>query len=93
MKTCFVRANDYEESSFAEGLSEASLTSALVEGKSTEGDAGTAASRGSDSAMDSNVDLTIVEDEEEALRSPAEVEGNEAFPPQPQKDLECPSSP
>ncbi|KAG5213926.1 hypothetical protein MJG53_002812 [Ovis ammon polii x Ovis aries] len=58
-------ANDYEESSFAEGLSEASLTSALVEGKSTEGDAGTAASRGSDSAMDSNVDLTIVEDEEE----------------------------
>uniref|UniRef100_A0A8B9W6C1 Caveolae associated protein 2 n=1 Tax=Bos mutus grunniens TaxID=30521 RepID=A0A8B9W6C1_BOSMU len=29
------------------------------------GDAGTATSRGSDSAMDSNVDLTIVEDEEE----------------------------
>ena len=58
-------ANDYEESSFAEGLSEASLTSALVEGKSREGDAGTATSRGSDSAMDSNVDLTIVEDEEE----------------------------
>ena len=27
-----------------------------------------------------------------SLRSPAEVEGNEAFPPQPQKDLECPSS-
>ena len=24
--------------------------------------------------------------------NPAEVEGNEAFPPQPQKDLECPSS-
>lgn len=58
-------ANDYEESSFAEGLSEASLTGALVEGKSPEGDSGTAASRGSDSAMDSNVDLTIVEDEEE----------------------------
>ncbi|CAI9164938.1 unnamed protein product [Rangifer tarandus platyrhynchus] len=58
-------ANDYEESSFAEGPSEASLTGALVEGKSLEGDAGTAASRGSDSAMDSNVDLTIVEDEEE----------------------------
>lgn len=57
-------ANDYEESSFAEGLSEASLTGALVEGKSPEGDAGTAASRGSDSALDSNVDLTIVEDEE-----------------------------
>ncbi|XP_058908942.2 caveolae-associated protein 2 [Kogia breviceps] len=57
--------NDHEESSFAEGLSEASLTSVLVEGKSTEGDAGRAASRGSDSAMDSNIDLTIVEDEEE----------------------------
>ena len=28
-----------------------------------------------------------------SLRSPAEVEGNEAFPPQPQKDLECPSTP
>ena len=27
-----------------------------------------------------------------SLRSPAEFEGNEAFPPQPQKDLECPSS-
>ena len=27
-----------------------------------------------------------------SLRSPAEVEGNEAFPPQPQKHLECPSS-
>ena len=27
-----------------------------------------------------------------SLRSLAEVEGNEAFPPQPQKDLECPSS-
>ena len=26
------------------------------------------------------------------LRSPAEGEGNEAFPPQPQRDLECPSS-
>ncbi|TEA33764.1 hypothetical protein DBR06_SOUSAS16110005 [Sousa chinensis] len=57
--------NDHEESSFAERLSEASLTSVLVEGKSMEGDAGRAASRGSDSAMDSNIDLTIVEDEEE----------------------------
>ncbi|XP_047629061.1 caveolae-associated protein 2 [Phacochoerus africanus] len=57
--------NDHEESSFAEGLSEASLPSALVEGKSLEGDAGRAASRGSSSAMDSNIDLAIVEDEEE----------------------------
>uniref|UniRef100_A0A8C3WS98 Caveolae associated protein 2 n=1 Tax=Catagonus wagneri TaxID=51154 RepID=A0A8C3WS98_9CETA len=57
--------NDHEESSFAEGISEASLPSALVEGKSLEEDAGTAASRGSSSAMDSNIDLTIVEDEEE----------------------------
>lgn len=57
--------NDHEESSFAEGLSEASLTGALVEGKGGEGDAGRAASRGSNSGMDSNVDLTVVEDEEE----------------------------
>lgn len=57
--------NDQEESSFAEGLSEASLTGALVEGKGAEGDAGRAASRGSNSGMDSNVDLTVVEDEEE----------------------------
>lgn len=57
--------NDHEESSFAEGLSEASLTGALVEGKEGEGDAGRAASRGSNSGMDSNVDLTVVEDEEE----------------------------
>ena len=27
-----------------------------------------------------------------SLRSPAEVEGNEGFPPQPEKDLESPSS-
>lgn len=57
--------NGQEESSFAEGLSEASLTGALVEGKGAEGDAGRAASRGSNSGMDSNVDLTVVEDEEE----------------------------
>lgn len=57
--------NDHEESSFAEGLSEASLPGALVEGKGGEGDAGRAASRGSNSGMDSNVDLTVVEDEEE----------------------------
>ncbi|XP_006207351.2 caveolae-associated protein 2 [Vicugna pacos] len=57
--------NDHEESSFAEGLSEASLSSALAEGKSADGDADGAASRGSHSAVDSNVDLTIVEDEEE----------------------------
>lgn len=58
--------NDHEESSLAEGLSEASLPGAAVEGKGAEGDAGRAASRGSNSGMDSNVDLTIVEDEEEA---------------------------
>lgn len=57
--------NDHEESSLAEGLSEASLPGAVVEGKGAEGDAGRAASRGSNSGMDSNVDLTIVEDEEE----------------------------
>ena len=28
-----------------------------------------------------------------SLRSPAEVEGNEGFPPQPEKELESPSSP
>lgn len=57
--------NDHEESSFAEGLSEASLPGAVVEGKGAEGDAGRAASRGSNSGRDSNVDLTIVEDEGE----------------------------
>lgn len=57
--------NDHEESSFTEGHSEASLTSDLVEGKGAEGDAGRAASRGSNSGMDSNVDLAIAEDEEE----------------------------
>ncbi|XP_077010625.1 caveolae-associated protein 2 [Tamandua tetradactyla] len=61
--------NDHEEGSFAEGLSEASLTSALVEGKNEEGDVEReverAALRSSNSGMDSNADLTIVEDEEE----------------------------
>lgn len=57
--------NDHEGSSFAEGLSEASLTSALAGGRGAEGDALRAASRGSNSGMDSNVDLTIVEGEEE----------------------------
>lgn len=57
--------NDHEESSFAEGLSEASLPSSLLEGKNTEGDTEKGASRGNNSGMDSNVDLTIVEDEEE----------------------------
>ncbi|XP_007094766.2 caveolae-associated protein 2 [Panthera tigris] len=57
--------DDHEESSFAEGLSEASLTGALVEGKSKEEDAEREASRGSNSGRDSNIDLTIVEDEEE----------------------------
>ncbi|XP_066201720.1 caveolae-associated protein 2 [Saccopteryx leptura] len=57
--------NDHDDSSFAEGLSEASLTNVLMEEKGAEGSAGRAASRGSNSGMDSNVDLTIVEDEEE----------------------------
>ncbi|XP_029788815.1 caveolae-associated protein 2 [Suricata suricatta] len=57
--------DDHEESSFAEGLSEASLSSGLVEGKSKVGDAERAASRGSNSGRDSNIDLAIVEDEEE----------------------------
>ncbi|KAF3824277.1 caveolae-associated protein 2 [Mirounga leonina] len=54
-----------EESSIAEGLSETSQPSAAGEGKSKEGDAGRAASRGSNSGLDSNIDLTIKEDEEE----------------------------
>ncbi|XP_021558729.1 caveolae-associated protein 2 [Neomonachus schauinslandi] len=54
-----------EESSIAEGLSETSQPSAALEGKSKEGDAGRAASRGSNSGLDSNIDLTIKEDEEE----------------------------
>ncbi|XP_069325248.1 caveolae-associated protein 2 [Eulemur rufifrons] len=53
-----------EEGSFAEGLSEAPLASALLEGDNAEGAAEKAASRGSNSGMDSNVDLTIMEDEE-----------------------------
>lgn len=52
--------NDQEEGPFAEGLSEASLPSAGMEDKSAGDDAGR-----SNSAMDSNVNLTIVEDEEE----------------------------
>ncbi|XP_003801879.1 caveolae-associated protein 2 [Otolemur garnettii] len=57
--------NDQEDGSLAEGLSEASLPSVLTEGDNTEGTAEKAASRGSNSGMDSNVDLTIMEDEEE----------------------------
>ncbi|XP_055967813.1 caveolae-associated protein 2 [Sorex fumeus] len=49
--------NDQEE----EGLSEGAPT----EGKSVEGEAGRAASRGSNSALGSNVNLTIAENEEE----------------------------
>ncbi|XP_037379631.1 caveolae-associated protein 2 [Talpa occidentalis] len=52
--------NDQEERAFAEGLSEAA-----GEDKRAEGDAGWGPSRGSNSAMDSNINLTIVEDEEE----------------------------
>ncbi|XP_017711598.1 PREDICTED: serum deprivation-response protein [Rhinopithecus bieti] len=57
--------NDQEEGSFAEGLSEASLASALVEEEIAEEAAEKVTSRGSNSGMDSNIDLTIVEDEEE----------------------------
>ncbi|ELK27723.1 Serum deprivation-response protein [Myotis davidii] len=56
--------HDHEGSSLAEGLSQASLSSALAEGKGAEGESGRAASRGSNSGMDSNVDLTVEEDEE-----------------------------
>lgn len=55
--------NDHEEGSFAEGLSEASLHSGLVEGSAE--DAEKPAVRGNSSGVDSNADLTIVEDEEE----------------------------
>lgn len=57
--------HDQEEGSFAEGLSEASLASALVEEETAEEAAEKVTSRGSNSGMDSNIDLTIVEDEEE----------------------------
>lgn len=57
--------NDHEESSFAEGLSEASLPSSLLEGKNTEEDAEKGVLRGNSSGMDSNINLTIMEDEEE----------------------------
>ncbi|XP_006864118.1 PREDICTED: serum deprivation-response protein [Chrysochloris asiatica] len=53
--------NDHEESSIAEGLSEASL----VEEKNTEGEAEKAAMRGTNSGKGSNIDLTIAEGEEE----------------------------
>lgn len=56
--------HDHEGSSLAEGLSQASLSSALAEGKGAEGESGRAASRGSNSGMDSNVDLTVEEDDE-----------------------------
>lgn len=49
--------NDHEE----EGLSE----DGPVEGKSVEGEAGRASSRGSNSALGSNINLTIVENDEE----------------------------
>lgn len=55
--------NDHEEGSFAEGLSEASLHSGLAEGSAE--DAEKPAVRGNSSGVDSNADLTIVEDEEE----------------------------
>lgn len=57
--------NEQEESSFAEVLSEASLPSTLQEGSNPEGDAEKVALGGSNSGMDSNMDLTIMEDDEE----------------------------
>ncbi|XP_036028644.1 caveolae-associated protein 2 [Onychomys torridus] len=54
---------DREEGSFTEGLSEASLPGGLAE-RSAE-DAEKPALKGSSSGVDSNADLTIVEDEEE----------------------------
>lgn len=57
-------ANDQEEG-FAEALSEASIPSPLLEGENEEADAEKAALGGSHSGMNSNVDLTILEDEEE----------------------------
>ncbi|XP_059558586.1 caveolae-associated protein 2 [Myotis daubentonii] len=59
--------HDHEGSSLAEGLSQASLSSVLAEGKGAEGESGRAASRGSNSGMDSNVDLTVEEDEESSV--------------------------
>ncbi|XP_004628730.1 caveolae-associated protein 2 [Octodon degus] len=53
-------SNDQEEGSLAEGHSAASLPSALDEGEAEK-----VAPRRSSSGMDSNVDLTIVEGEEE----------------------------
>ncbi|XP_005373342.1 PREDICTED: serum deprivation-response protein [Chinchilla lanigera] len=55
-------SNDQEEGSLEEGHSAASLPSALAEG---EGEGEKVGPRRSSSGMDSNVDLTIVEDEEE----------------------------
>ncbi|XP_039090615.1 caveolae-associated protein 2 [Hyaena hyaena] len=59
--------DDQQESSFAEGVSEASLSGTLVEGMRKGENAERAASGGSHSGRDSNIDLTIVEDEEEEL--------------------------
>lgn len=59
---------DQEESSFAEGLSEASVTDATVEGvegKGLEGEAAREPLRENNPAMHSKVNLTIVEDAEE----------------------------
>ncbi|XP_008580745.1 PREDICTED: serum deprivation-response protein [Galeopterus variegatus] len=56
---------DQEEGSLAEGLSEASLPGALGDGERAEGAAEKMALRGSNSGMDSNIDLTIMEDEED----------------------------
>ncbi|XP_062966903.1 caveolae-associated protein 2 [Cynocephalus volans] len=56
---------DQEEGSLAEGLSEASLPGALGDGERAEEAAEKLALRGSNSGMDSNIDLTIMEDEED----------------------------
>lgn len=59
--------HDLEGGSWAEGVSQASLSSVLAEGKGGEGESGRAASRGSNSGRDSNVDLAVEEDEELAV--------------------------
>lgn len=61
--------NDQEEGSLAEGLSAALLPSALAEGEVEK-----VAQRRSSSGMDSNVDLTIVEDEEEEPAAPEQAQ-------------------
>ncbi|CAD7685967.1 unnamed protein product [Nyctereutes procyonoides] len=58
-------AEEQEQSSLAKGLSQTSLASAPVEGKSEGGEAGRPASRGANAGLEGNADLTGREDEEE----------------------------